>query len=415
MKERSYMTGTASLARDTNGKFHIGFLDVGGPYNYMHTWSSNGSTWSAADTVGAFPSNDPPHRFDNGALITLPNGQIDAYWSTAATAASFTRGGDISKRTWANGVFGAQSLVLAARPAYALGEAAIVRNAPTSASAIRVVFTEIAGQSVTESGFLRGFAYGDIAGGFYRLPFLPATLTAVAAFATPPTDQRKLAINELIDFMSGQGVWQKWHWYKMYAAADKQAAFTNLANPALYRDTEVGAITFVADSHVAGDGTTTKLNQGYDASLNAVNASQNSAALCVQVVNNVANDSYYDLGTGSTTPFGQVNTRLAGSGNIRGTINDATNSNYALGTLSSAGWTCFSRTASNIVTAFKDAVSRGTAATASTGIAAGTMFVGGTTGGFSARQIRSAGFGGGLTLLQHPTQRLAEMRYFFAK
>jgi hypothetical protein len=232
---------------------------------------------------------------------------------------------------------------------------------------------------------------------------------------TAPTDQHKEAIDEWYQWMKGHGLLTKMDVYYCYKAATRQQGDLNWVNPALFSSpTNVGGgPTFVANSHVAGNGTSQAINTGFTPSLHATKGTQDNFGLYTQIVNNVGNDAYFDVGAGAV-PFAAINARRAsGSAEIRGGVNTGTAVQFNA-QATSVGRTSLERTASNLTTAIKDGVAAGTTATASTGLCNSPLYICGTGPSFSARQIRRMSSGEAFTAAQRATQRSGEIRFDFA-
>lgn len=73
-----------------------------------------------------------------------------------------------------------------------------------------------------------------------------------AAFTTPPTDTRKLLINNLVGALKSFGIWALLDRFYVTAAADTQAARVDWKNPGSNALVDVSTVTFTADKGFAG-------------------------------------------------------------------------------------------------------------------------------------------------------------------
>lgn len=410
----SHFGNTPSIALDLNTKWHLGYLDgpSGGPYNYMHTWSSDGITFAAPDTVGAFPSNNALHRFDNGGLIATETGTVIATWVTAS-AFAFTRGGDISQRVWTAGAFGAQTLVQAARSTNAMDAPSAVLN---GTSKCRYSFYETAGQSITESGFLRVFMRGDT--DFLRRPFQTLTNSRCAAILTAsgvaPTDQHKEAIDEMYQWIAAYDA-TTFDTLRLAWAANKQESYIDWMD-ATKVAAEIGGGPTWANGTWTSNGTTQKLDTGFNPSLHAVRGALNDNGYLVRVTSAAQVDTLIDFGvveTGVSIMYLNSN-YLTGNGPRGANCNNTS----FVGTVASGGigWWSIERTSSILSTFFKTGVAQGTSAAASVSLPNASIHICGTNiAQFSSRPIAAAAWGKSRTGAQRSNFLLGVSRYIFAQ
>lgn len=93
--------------------------------------------------------------------------------------------------------------------------------------------------------------------------FTPAANVLFAAMTTPPTQARKILINNLIVSLQNAGVWTLLDALYLLAAADSQAATLNWVAPATFTLTPTGSPTFTTDRGFTGNGSTAYLDTAY--------------------------------------------------------------------------------------------------------------------------------------------------------
>jgi hypothetical protein len=228
--------------------------------------------------------------------------------------------------------------------------------------------------------------------------FLPEAQSLFARFTTPPTLARQILINNLINSLVSAGVWAKLDALYVMAAADAQSARQNwIANQ--YNLTPVSAPTFTADRGYQGNGTSSYLGTGFNATT-AVSPKfvQNSGAIAVWSRTDVANANYFDCGSASSVSSQyRFNSRSTNADTMRGALNVGGLVNYgAAGT--SLGHFALSRTASNLTTAYRNGVSLATEASLSVTLENVEFRILTSGGVFSARQLAISHIGSGLTV-----------------
>lgn len=137
-----------------------------------------------------------------------------------------------------------------------------------------------------------------------------------ARFTTPPTDARKLVINQLIVDLKSAGVWAKLDALYILAAADAQAARRNWITDAL-NAVATSSPTFTADRGYAGNGTSSYLNTGFVPSTAGGLFSQNSGHISAwSLTSRAANISCLMGATtgsgGGSAPYVNIFTRFTG-------------------------------------------------------------------------------------------------------
>lgn len=374
----------------------------GGPYSLMHRKIVTGVSGSIGSptTVGAFPTlpTSPTHRFDGMGVIALPDGSCDLYWVTQSST-SFARGGDISKvnRT-SGGAFGAQTLVRAATASYALDGPSPALNAQSQSatsgvnSAARVHLGETNGVEATESGNIKAYAYGD---GNVPLKYNYSSLSRTLFSTLQPLTSQKQVIDDFINALDALGIWSAKMEAFYLALNDFTSGSVNWASPGNNTLTQVSTPTFTALTSFKGNGTSTKFNANFNPT-GAPKSSLNSAALGVWIRGtDTNNDAYFDIGAAGGG-VSQLNSHYTSSANYRGTITSGTNANFG-SSPTAPGFHILSRTASNLMTYYKNGVSVGTAATASTALPNASLHLCGTTTAFSAREVVFGFHAAGLT------------------
>jgi hypothetical protein len=243
-----------------------------------------------------------------------------------------------------------------------------------------------------------GRGFGGRLGGAQVAPvYDPAASTLFAAMTTPPTTGRKTLINDLIVSLKASGVWASLDLLYITAAADSQAGRLNWKNPGSFTLSPSNSPAFVADRGFTGDGATSSLNTGWDASINGVNFTLNSASVWVWIQTNV---------TGAPADVG----RVAGPGVYIGT-RSATNTmtarvcdsdNTTRTTTDCSGLNGANRISSATKRLWQRGVQVGAdISVASTSLPAGTNWAcGGFNGSFSAKPESAMAWGSSLNTLE---------------
>lgn len=227
--------------------------------------------------------------------------------------------------------------------------------------------------------------------------FVNAEASALAArFTTPPTDARKALIDNLVGSLKTAGVFAKLDALYVMAAADSQAARQNwIADQ--YNLTAVSSPTFTADRGYAGDGAASNLGTGFNpATAVSPKYAQNSASVGVWSRTNLALASAFDLGsTVSTSNPVRLNSRSTSADTLRGCVNNGAVANFGASG-SSVGLIALSRTASNLITGYRNGASLGTDSATAFSPDSSPIQLLSSAGGFSTRQLSAAHIGAGL-------------------
>lgn len=184
-----------------------------------------------------------------------------------------------------------------------------------------------------------------------------------ARMSTQPTIVRKRLINALILDLQAAGVWTGLDALYVLAAHDAQAARLNWKSTS-YNLSLGDTPTFTTDRGYAGNGSSDYLATGYDPSTNGVGWTLNSASMSVWSRTSGTTGSNPAMGTG----FGgyiQMN-----GGRLLGTINVATSPTVDGAIANGLGLMTLSRSASNLTTGYRNAVSVDTANDVSTTLSA---------------------------------------------
>lgn len=229
--------------------------------------------------------------------------------------------------------------------------------------------------------------------------YSPEAQALFARFTTPPTDARKVLINNLIVALIAAGIWGKLDALYLTAAADSQAARRNwIADQ--YNLTAVAAPTFAADRGYTGDGASSQL----DTNLNP------ATAITPQYLQNSAHISAW----GRTSRAGNsrpIMSLLGGPGtNIYPLLTDGNayyrcNDNNEAGGLSSTGSTGLflaNRSGATAREGYRNGVSGGAIGAVASKAVLNFNFalLQGGTGAFSTDQIAMASIGSTLSATQ---------------
>ncbi len=245
--------------------------------------------------------------------------------------------------------------------------------------------------------------------------FDPAAEAIFAAFTTPPTDARKILINDFVVALKDGGVWDLLLVLHILAAADAQASLINWKTPGTFNATLVSTPTFTADRGYTGNGTTTALSSAFVPSTNggAIYV-QNSAHASVRSLSDIAgNNANRPIGMASvTSPRVLVNTRNAA--NQLGTILNSGGGGANVALATTLGHFIVSRTAAAVTQRYHNGAAQGTSVDASTGLPTDTIHYLRDATNFAAMQIASASIGGALDDSHAATLYNAELAYMQA-
>lgn len=215
-----------------------------------------------------------------------------------------------------------------------------------------------------------------------------------ARITTPPSDARKVLINNLIVSLKTAGVWAKLDAFYVLAAADAQSSLLNWVSTS-YNLTAVNSPTFVIDRHYVGDGSTSYLSTGFNPTT-AVSPkfTQNSGALFQWSRTDLPN------GAAQSSDFGQPNAYIARSATLsaRASGRPLAGSGQSYGDGGYPGFASFSRTAAAVWEAYAEGVDSGggtTASAAPTNDVIRILSI--SAGNFGLNQIAVAGIASGLS------------------
>jgi len=215
-----------------------------------------------------------------------------------------------------------------------------------------------------------GFGFGGTAG-IIPPPYNAAASSLFARMTAPPDSARKALISGLIVSLINAGIWPKLECFWVIAAHDAQAAQLNWISTS-YTLVPTLSPTFTTDRGYAGDGSTSYLATGWTASA-ATLFTQDSAAMGIWL------NAGTDTASATAVAMGNTNSIIiprSGVDNIRGRINQAASTDGTGGAAPTRlGFTAISRTASNLVTAYRNTSAAGTWADASTARATDTLLL----------------------------------------
>lgn len=221
------------------------------------------------------------------------------------------------------------------------------------------------------------------------------SLALFARFTTAPTNTRKGQIDTLIRALKTGGIWAKLDALYVMAAADSQAARRNwIADQ--YNMTAVASPTFTADRGYQGDGTSSYLSTGFNASTAGGKLSTNSATLFTYANTDVASNAV-DGGATNASNIIFVNGRRA-LGEADAEIVNGSTGALRTAVASSVGLTMGTRTGASATALYRNATQLKTATTAATALPNGTISLCGsnTAASYSTRRIAVGGIGSGL-------------------
>jgi len=144
--------------------------------------------------------------------------------------------------------------------------------------------------------------------GFNGDGFTPQALALFARMSPTPSPSRKVYINRLISSLVGAGVWSKLDMLQVYAADAQANALLNWVSTS-YNASAVSSPTFTADRGFTGNGSSSYLDTGYNASL-ASGWTQNSHTF----------GRWLRSGTAGGTDFGAEDTLNLRGGYIQSNI-----------------------------------------------------------------------------------------------
>lgn len=241
---------------------------------------------------------------------------------------------------------------------------------------------------------------------------VPEADTLIDTMTVRPQGNRAFLISDTIRRLKAADIWAKLDVLWMLAAHDAQAARLNWKTPASFALTAVNSPTFTADRGYAGNGTTSYLNTGWNPSTNGVQhqldnacygaivnagTDADSGAVSIGGLDGVGNGSQMRPRNNSPTP-----------GTISGRLNQTTTTEFSGSSTTIRGTTLFDRSASTLVTAYRNGLANGTLATVSSSRPNVSLWIGAASnnGAFSSGsdfRVSMALAGGSLTSAQHAT------------
>lgn len=214
----------------------------------------------------------------------------------------------------------------------------------------------------------------------------------VARFTTPPTSARKGLIDTLVGSLKTAGVWSKLDALYVMAAADAQAAQRNWIADA-YNLSPVNGPTFVADRGYTGDGSSSRLDTGFNPT---------TAPSGKYLQNSASFSAWSRTADNITQAAGNLGSTILPSNGGNATIrvnNTGTASSGA--NASSAGFFIANRSASNAETLRRNGVAVITSSAASTGMTNDNFWLCGRgTSSFSTLQESAGHIGQSLSVAE---------------
>lgn len=231
-----------------------------------------------------------------------------------------------------------------------------------------------------------------------------AYFTAVEGAGGTINAAGKTAYNNLIVGLKADSLWTRLDRLWCWCAQDAIAAVRDVK--AIQSATPTASPTFTTKTGYDFNGSTQYFDSGFAPSTAGGAYTQNSAHIGVWCLDDVPLSSNLDMGASAAgaAPFARICARSSGAVAMTCILNSGTTftANHTVST--SVGHSLFSRTASNLTTAYKDGASLTTDATASTGLPSNNIFIGanntGSAGSFSTRAQAFCHFGSGLDATQ---------------
>lgn len=243
--------------------------------------------------------------------------------------------------------------------------------------------------------------YGPIGLNDGGYTFINAEASAlVARFTTPPTNARKVLIDNLVGSLKTAGVWAKLDCLYVMAAETAQAAQRNWIKDA-HNLSPVNSPTFTVDRGYDFNGSTQYLNTQYTPSTQAVQYLQDSASLFVWCTENVQGDGY-SIGAFASNITVIIPRRSGAPDTFLAAINAVGTASASIGTTSdSRKLTHAERSGAALTTVYKDGASAATNTVASSGLPTQPIFLGardtdGSPSNYDTRALASAGIGASL-------------------
>lgn len=226
--------------------------------------------------------------------------------------------------------------------------------------------------------------------------------TLFAAMTSAPDDTRKGVINTFIAALKTAGVWDELDVLWVLRAHHSQASHLNWKSPGTYTLVPTNDPSFVTNRGYTGGAA--YLATGWNPSVHGVNFTQNDCSLGVYATPGIGTDTAAnaDIPLGclddSTGAFGVL---WGTSNGLRGRTNQASSAETN-GTISTRfGLSVLDRSASDLVTGYRDGAAKGTFTTASAARVNLQAFIlacnyNGSAGNFVNNNIGLAFFGGSL-------------------
>lgn len=235
----------------------------------------------------------------------------------------------------------------------------------------------------------------------------PATQALIAAFTTPPTQQRVTDINNAINLLDvTYGIWSQLDSLYVHAAADSQAARVDWRNPARTA-TLVNSPTFTADRGFQTNGSTSYVDTNVALSA-TTKYTQNNCTIGIWLSAGVGSDAANDaaFACGAFNAHGTFYAARSSASQLRGRSNTNSASAAFNGAVTTrAGLSMLVRQDGSNVMSARNGVVLGTTTSTATGlptsnVIAGGYNNGGSLAGASDNRIQAMVIGAGLTSQQ---------------
>lgn len=220
---------------------------------------------------------------------------------------------------------------------------------------------------------------------------------AASRFSVDPPRLVAKAIDTLCGGLDTDGVFSALDICYIHALHHPQAGMVNLAQNR-FDATAVNSPNFSEFEGYAGDGSTSRLDTGFNATTaTSISYARDAATIFFWPLTSLAN------GGGNSQDIGQGNARMGrSSGNGLATRANAGSTDTLLGTSAYPGLIAFTRTASNSYRVYKNGVDAGGGTTVSAALVNETFKVcSAGFGGYGVNRIAASGFGGILDATQH--------------
>lgn len=217
-----------------------------------------------------------------------------------------------------------------------------------------------------------------------------AAENVIAAMSPAPNAARATRIITLVTTLQIEDVWDDVDILYIEAAHSEQAAKLNWKATASFALTEVGTVTFQVDEGLTGDDTTGILDTGWIPNTHGVNFTLNDASYGAWSLTNAVNADVI-MGCRTSAAVGQTFMNTRGAGDLATMRINQDVAGASMSNADSSGFFIAQRTANNAVELFRNDVSLGTKADASTSLPTVALYLlgintGGSAGSFSAFQ-----------------------------